>query len=405
MSDAPQPSSSPSSRGGSGRGNPITITGVGAVTGYGWGAKHLWDGFLLGESAVKLVTGLDGFVDGGQAYLSLIADEGDRRDGPSRFMRAARAAAREAIGDALERGWKPGPVVGLVHSLEAGDIETWSNFYRSGESRVRPKTWVNMLPSTVLSQLMKENDFHGPTMSVSAMCASSNAAMITAKAWLDSGVASDVILLATDLCGVPQVLRGFSDLGAAILSMPPFEACRPFQEGSRGFVGGEAAVAMVLSSRPAGAYASVLGGAMTMDASNLVGVAPDLEELFRCFRLAMDAAGVDFDDVAYLNAHGPGTGRGDSAEAKVLDELMPNAKGIFSVKPLVGHCQSAAAAVETLATIYSFQTGFIPAPRQVAPGHPRLVDGLTPRQPGLVVKSSIGMGGYNTVVVIAEPDD
>jgi 3-oxoacyl-[acyl-carrier-protein] synthase II len=382
----------------------MNITGVGAVTGYGWGSKHLWDGFLLGESAVKLTPGLDGYVDGGQAYLSLIAEGGDRRDGPSRFMRAARFAAREAIGDALERGWKPGPVVGLVHSLEAGDIETWSNFYKSGESRVRPKTWVNMLPSTVISQLMKENDFHGPAMSVSAMCASANAAMITAKSWLDTGVASDVILLATDLCGVPQVLRAFSDLGAAILSRPAFDACRPFQEGSRGFVGGEAAVAMVLSRNSAGSYASVLGGAMTMDASNLVGVAPDLEELFRAFRLAMADAGAEFDEVAYVNAHGPGTGRGDAAEAKVLDELIPNAKGIFSVKPLVGHCQSAAAAVETLATVYSFQTGFIPAPRRVAPGHPKLVDGRTPRVPGLVIKSSIGMGGYNTAVVIAEPD-
>jgi 3-oxoacyl-[acyl-carrier-protein] synthase II len=383
----------------------MNITGVGAVTGYGWGAKHLWDGFLLGESAVKLVEGLDGYVDGGRAYLSLISDEGDRRDGPSRFMRAARFAAREAIGDALERGWKPGPVVGLVHSIEAGDIETWSNFYRSGESRVRPKTWVNMLPSTVISQLMKENDFHGPTMSVSAMCASSNAAMITAKSWIDSGVATDVILLATDLCGVPQVLRAFSDLGAGVLSLPPFEACRPFQEGSRGFVGGEAAVSMVLSRNPVGSYASVLGGAMTMDASNLVGVAPDLQELFRCFTLAVDAAGVRFEDVAYLNAHGPGTGRGDAAEASVLDNLLPQAHGVYSVKPLVGHCQSAAAAVETLATIYSFTTGFVPAPRQVAPGHPKLVDGRSPRVPGLVVKSSIGMGGYNTAVVLENPED
>jgi 3-oxoacyl-[acyl-carrier-protein] synthase II len=386
------------------RNPPVSITGVGAVTGYGWGTKHVWDGFLLGESAVKLVTGLDGYVDGGNAYLSLITDEGDRRDGPSRYMQAARFAAREAIADAHERGWKPGPVVGIVHSLEAGDIETWSEFYRSGESKIRPKKWVNMLPSTVISQLMRENDFHGPSMSVSAMCASANAAMITAKSWLDTGVASDVILLATDLSGIPQTLRGFSDLGVAVLNAPPFEACRPFQEGSRGFVGGEAAVAMVLSNRTSGSYASVLGGAMTMDAYNLVGVAPDLQEMFRCFRLAMADAGADPEDVAYVNAHGPGTGMCDAAEAKILDEYFPDARGIFSVKPLVGHCQSAAAAIETLATIYSFQTGYIPAPPQVAPGHPKLVDGRTPRMPGLMVKSSIGMGGYNTAVVIAESD-
>ena len=55
MSDAAQPSSSPTPPGERKRGAPMNITGVGAVTGYGWGAKHLWDGFLLGESAVKLV--------------------------------------------------------------------------------------------------------------------------------------------------------------------------------------------------------------------------------------------------------------------------------------------------------------------------------------------------------------
>lgn len=382
----------------------INIIGVGAVTGYGWGRKHVWDGFLLGESAVKLVTGLGEFVAGGEAYLSLINDGGDRRDGPSRFMQAFRFAAREAIIDATERGWEPGPVVGVVHSLEKGDVDMWSDYYQHPDVRVRAKTWVNMMPSTVITNMMREHGFHGPAMSVSAMCASANAGMITAKSWLDSGIATDVILMATDLSGLPQNLRPFKDLGVAVFDAPPFEACRPFQEGSRGFVGGEAAVAMVLSKRPTGSYASVIGGAMTMDAYNLVGVAPDLVEMTRCFRLALDNAGITPSEVAYVNAHGPGTAACDVAEATIMDELFPDARGIYSVKPLVGHCQSAAAGVETLATLYAYQTGFIPAPPRVAPGHPRLINGRTPTVPGLTLKSSIGMGGFNTVVVIAEPD-
>lgn len=405
MSNVVQSSSSEPTSPSAGRHGPTNIVGVGAVTGYGWGTKHLWDGFLLGESAVKLVTGLEGYVTGGQAYISQVPDEGDRHDGPSRFMRSVRFSAREAVTDALERGWKPGPVVGLIHSLEKGDVELWSEFYRSGDSRIRPKMWVNMMPSTCLTMVMKEFDFHGPTMSVSAMCASANAGMITAKSWLDSGIASDVILLATDLSGIPQHLRAFNDLGAMVLNTPAFDGSRPFQEGSRGFVGGEAAVAMVLSSQATGSYASVLGGGMTMDGYHSTAVAPDLTEMFRCFRLAIDSAGIDPADVAYLNAHGPGTALCDAAEMKILDELFPAAHGIYSVKPLVGHCQSAAAAVETLATLYSFQTGFIPAPPQVAPGHPKLVNGRTPRVPGLTVKSSLGLGGYNTAVVIAEPDE
>ncbi len=382
---------------------PTSITGVGAVTGYGWGRKHVWDGFLLGESAVRLTTGLDGYVDGGQAYLATITDEGDRKDGPSRFMQALRFAAREAVTDATERGWKPGRTVWVVHSLVLGDAEMWSDYYHEAPDRVRVKRWVNMLPSTVISQLMKENDFHGPAMSVSAMCASANAGMITAKSWLDSGICTDVVLLATDLSGIPINLRRFKDLGVAVLDTPPFEGCRPFQEGSRGFVGGEAAIAMVLSTQPTGSYAEVLGGAMTMDAFNLVAVAPDMTELERCFREALTTSGVDASEIAYMNAHGPGTAQCDAAEGIMLDRLFPEAAGIFSIKPLVGHCQAAGAAVEVMATIYAYQTGYVPAPPQVAPGHPRLVNGLTPRRPGPMIKSSIGMGGFNTAVILGEP--
>ena len=386
-----------------GRDSPMSITGVGAVTGYGWGAKHVWDGFMLGESAVQLRTGLDGFVDGGQAYVATISAEGERPGGPSRFMRAVRFAAREAIADATERGWRPGPVVGVVHSMVLGDVEMWRDYYRADPGQVGGRRWVQMMPGTVISMMMKENDFHGPAMAVTAMCASGNAGMLTAKSWLDSGICSDVVLLATDLSGIPENLRRFQDIGVAVLDLPPFDGCRPFQEGSRGFVGGEAAVAMVLSNQGAGAYADVLGGAMTMDAWSAVSIAPDLEQMFRCFNEALTTSGVDASEVAYINAHGPGTAQCDAAEARVLDDLFPEAHGIFSVKPLTGHCQGAASAVELLATIYAFQSGYIPAPPKVAPGHPRLITGRTPRRRGMMVKSSIGLGGYNSAVVVAEP--
>lgn len=388
-----------------GRSSPMSIAGVGAVTGYGWGSKHLWDGFMLGESAVRLRTGLDGYVDGGQAYVATISADGGRPGGPSRFMRALRFAAREAIADAMERGWRPGPVVGVVHSMVLGDVEMWRDYYRSDTGTTTGRQWVQMMPGTVISMMMKEHDFHGPSMNVTAMCASGNAGVITAKSWIDAGIASDVILLATDLSGLPENLRRFQDIGVAVLDMPPFEGCRPFQEGSRGFVGGEAAVAMVMSNRPTGSYAEVLGGALTMDAWSAVSIAPDRKELFRCFEDALRVSGVDASEVGYINAHGPGTAQCDAAEASVLDHLFPDAHGIFSVKPLTGHCQGAASAVELLATVYAFQSGYIPAPPQVAPGHPRLIAGRTPRRPGMMVKSSIGLGGYNSAIVVAEPAD
>ena len=142
---------------------------------------------------------------------------------------------------------------------------------------------------------------------------------------------------------------------------------------------------------------------MTNDGYHAIALAPDSAEVFRCFREATANADVSPSDVAYLNAHGPGTAQCDAAEARVLDELYPDAKGIFSIKPRVGPCQAAAGAVEMLATLYAFETGVVPAPPRVAPGHPRLLDGNTPREPGLMLKSSLGMGGHNAVLVVDEP--
>jgi 3-oxoacyl-[acyl-carrier-protein] synthase II len=318
-----------------------------------------------------------------------------------------RFSGREAVTDAHERGWAPGPVVGVIHCIALGDVETYRDYYRREGNFAGPRrklrSWLQMIPSTVIAMFMKEFDFHGPAMSVSATCASANVGLLTAKSWIDSGIASDVVLLATDMSGIPENIPWFRDLGAAVLDLPPFDGCRPFQEGSRGFVGGEASVAMVLSGRPAGGYASVLGGAMTNDGYHAIALAPDNAEIFRCFREATVNADVSPADVAYLNAHGPGTAQCDAAEAKVLDELYPDAKGIFSIKPLVGHCQAAAGAIEMLATLYAYETDVVPAPPQVAPGHPRLLDGNTPREPGLMLKSSLGMGGHNAVLVVDEP--
>jgi 3-oxoacyl-[acyl-carrier-protein] synthase II len=384
----------------------MTIAGAGAVTGYGWGRKHLWDGFLLGETAVRPVPELAEYLDG-PPYLSVITGTGDVRDGPSRFLQAMRFSAREAVADARERGWRPGPVVGIVHSLALGDVEMFHDYYRRegifGGTRPRLRSWLQMVPSTSVAMVMKEFDFHGPAMSVSATCASGNMGMLTAKSWLDTGIVSDVLLLATDLSGIAQNIPWFRDLGAAVLDRPAFDGCRPFQEGSRGFVGGEASVAMVLSSRPDGGYATVLGGAMTNDGHHAIALAPDHVQIFRCFEEATRNARVDPSEIAYLNAHAPGTAQCDTAEAEVVDTLYPEGKGVFSIKPLVGHCQAAAGAVELLATLYAYETGFIPAPRRVAPGYDRLLDGTTPREPGLMLKSSLGMGGHNAVLVIDEP--
>lgn len=385
--------------------SPASICGLGAITGYGWGQKYLWDGLYGGVSAVQPTPGFGEHFPFDDGWVARVADEGDPSDGPTRFARATRFAAREAVHNALDRGWRPGPTVGVVHALVLGDVDAWSGFHQRRGHDTTKREWLQLMPSAVLTAINQEFDFHGPVMAVSAMCASGVAALLTAKLWLDTGIASDVLVLSTDLSARPENIAGFSKAGVLFCDQPALDTCRPFQEGSRGFVCGEAAVGMVVSTRPDGSYGEVLGGATSHDGAHIISIAPDHEQIFRAFREALHRAGVAPEEVAYLNAHGPGTSQCDAAEARVVDELLTGTHGIFSVKPLVGHCQGASGSVELLASLFGFASGVIPAPQRVAPGHPKLLDGPTACVEGPVVKSSLGMGGYNAVVVLDAPSN
>jgi 3-oxoacyl-[acyl-carrier-protein] synthase II len=379
------------------------ICGIGAVTAYGWGRKHLWEGVVSGEPAAELVSGYGSALEHDEAWLALVPEGGDAFDGRGRFGRAVHAAVREAVEDATDRGWRRGEVVGVVHAVVLGEVELWRDFYLVHGMRRTRKQFIELMPSTPLTTVMREHKFHGPCMGVTAMCASGNAGLLTAKLWLDAGICTDVVVVATDISASPETVRPFVDLGVAIVDRPALDACRPFQTGSSGFVVGEASVAMVVSSSPNGGYATMLGGAMTQDGHHVISIEPSHAELRRCWTSGLANAGVDGADIAYLNAHGPGTRQCDTAEARLFEEFLPNAAGLFSFKPLTGHCQGAAAAVELVVSCLSMETGWIPAPPQVAAGHPRLVSGLARRQPGPEVKSSVGMGGNNSIVVLDGP--
>ncbi|MGH3758395.1 beta-ketoacyl synthase N-terminal-like domain-containing protein [Actinophytocola sp.] len=380
----------------------VGICGIGIVSGYGWGRELLWDGLMSGKPAATAASGL-GPAPGDTAWAARVPDGGDPRDGASRFARAMRAAAREAIVDAGLRGWSPGRRVGLLHAVVLGEVDLWRDFYTTRDGTLSVHEYLALMPSTPMSMLMQEYGFHGPAMTVSAMCASGNAGLITAKSWLDAGVVDDVVFVATDLSLTPENILHFVRLGVAVIDAEPLEACRPFQQGSRGFIMGEASVSFVVSARAGRPYAETLGGAMSHDAHHVTSIDPALTQVVNCIRDALDNTGVPASAVRYLNAHGPGTLQCDRAEAAVLERLFPARTNIYSVKPLTGHCQGAASAVEVAVTALAYDRGVVPAPPTVAPGHPQLLDGPTPITGGITVKSSLGMGGHNSAVVLAPP--
>jgi len=377
------------------------ICGIGAVTSYGWGASQLWSGLLSGRSAARYLPGY-GAAESDPGWVATIPEGGGESDVGSLFTRAMRAAAREAILDAGERGWAPGRRVGVVHGSALGDVGETDRFYREfdGHFAQRPR-WLRLMESTPITKIMQEWDFHGPVMKVGAMCGTGNAAIITAKMWLDSGYADDVVVITTDLSATRPIVRQFVDLDVAIVDTEPLKACRPFQAGSRGFTFAEGAVAMVLSSHAQKPYAEVLGGAMTNDAFHAISLEPTGMQLQTAVIDALDRADVEADAVRYVNAHGPGTRQCDQAEAEMLEAIFPASTQIYSVKPLVGHCQSSAATIEVAAACLAWKKNWIPAPVPVAEGHGQLLPGPEIPADGLVVKTSLGMGGQNSAIVLA----
>ena len=154
-----------------------------------------------------------------------------------------------------------------------GDVDLTRGYHRRHGYHTSRRNFLELMPSTVLTCIAQEFELHGPSLQATAMCASGVAGLLTAKMWIDAGFASDVLVFTSDVSGTPENPRAFAAVGALVVDAPPLDACRPFQEGSRGAVGGEGVVAMLVSGRPVGSYGSLLGGGMTQDGFHPVSIA------------------------------------------------------------------------------------------------------------------------------------
>ena len=378
----------------------VGIAGLGAVSGYGWGVDSLWSGLYSGKSAGRPIE-FEEFT----GLAAMVPEGGNEDDSVTLFGRALYGSGREALRDAEARGWQPGARVGVILCTSLGEVQGWRELYLERSGRCRRRHYLQLLPSTAPSMLMAERGFTGPSMNVSAACASGVLGVILARQWVSSGFATDVIVSGTDLSVTAENAWGMDALGVLATDGTPEQACRPFQEGSQGFLAGEASAALVVTGQQdVDGYVDVLGGGFTHDSFHPIAIKPDGLQVAAAWTQAMSDAGVEPNDIAYVNAHGSGTFLNDTVEAGVADALLPPNAKLYSTKMLTGHGLGAGGALETLIAALTYERGEIPAPALVAAAHPRVLDGITPRAPGPTLKSSIGMGGYNAAIVLDQPD-
>jgi 3-oxoacyl-[acyl-carrier-protein] synthase II len=377
----------------------VRLAGLGAVTGYGWGTGALEDGLRSGRSALAV-----GEVDGFSAVAAVVPHRGrESIDHDERYGAAVTAAVDEALAEATANGWQPGAVVGVIFCTGIADIRTVRDNFFSG-TRPLPSLFPRMLHTSTGSLLAQHHLWTGPNLVLNAACSSGNVALATAELWMRSGLATDVVVVGAEFCLIDEIITGFRRMRVLPGAGRPAEDCRPFQEGSRGFFLGEAAIAVVVTGRADGGRATFLGGATTHDAFHPVAAEPEGRELERCLREALAAAGTAPAEVGLVKAHGSGTPLNDGVEAALADRLFPETTRLCSYKPLVGHCMGASALVELAALLAGHRVGRLPRHVTGDPAHPRLADG-DPVPEGPVVAASVGLGGANAAVVLDITDE
>jgi 3-oxoacyl-[acyl-carrier-protein] synthase II len=260
----------------------------------------------------------------------------------------------------------------------------------------------------------------GPLSSQCTACAASNMAIGEAADAIRLGRA-DVMLAGGTEAGITAVgIAGFSAMRAlSRRNDAPEQASRPFDAGRDGFVMGEAGAVVVLEelerakARDAKIYAELLGYGLSSDARHVTEPDPTGENPARAMTMALADAGVNQDEVDYINAHGTSTPLGDASETRViklaLGEENARATPISSTKGATGHCLGAAGAIEAIFTTLAVSRDTLPPTINYDEPDPECDLDYIPNESReadvrIGVSNSFGFGGHNACIVVKQFD-
>jgi len=330
-----------------------------------------------------------------------------------RTSRLALAAAREALSRA---GWSDDGEsnaiklsqlkIGVCVGTTVGGAMNDEKFYRDYRDRKNPDLepidrYLRSNPAAVLAQVFA---LHGPQLTVVNACASGTDAIGIGAGWIKSGICDLVLAGGSDeLCRV--TCNGFISL-----MISAQQACRPFDQQRNGLNLGEGAAILVLESeklrklrdRPAQAF--IAGYGSSCDAWHLTAPHPEGKGLRQALQLALNDAGNNVKEIAFINAHGTATANNDLSEGKILKSLFPQTP-FFSTKGHTGHTLGAAGALEAAFTIAMLQNGKIPASAGFEKIDPEIDHAPTECAQNingrLALSQSLAFGGNNAALIIS----
>ena len=395
----------------------VWITGVGLTTSLGHRYDEFADNLLAGRSGIHRVERFN--VDEHPSQIAglagdILCPEGDDEAQFASLLRLEQMAhwcGRTALSHA--RLDTHGLRVGLILGMGAEWMQMWEPDRQRGGQRLRN---ASLDEESVVTMAQRRLGLRGPTLTISAACASGNWALAEARRWLQLGWADVCLAGAIDNGVSPLSMAGFGNLRAlSRKNDAPQAASRPFDKHRDGMVLGDGGALFVLEretdarSRGARGYAEVAGFAGTSDAHHLVIPCPEPAQGIAAMRQALSNANVSPSELSYINAHATSTCVGDVGEARVLQAVLGNSVGdipISSTKSMTGHLLSAAAAVEAAACLVALERQMLPPTINLDETDPdcamlRHVPHHAISHPvSVVVSNSFGFGGNNTSLVL-----
>lgn len=407
----------------------VVVTGLGALTPIGNNVSDYWDNLLKGVSGAGPITRFDAthfktrFACEVKDFVP--TDFLDRKEARKLDMYAiyAMVAVSEAMEDAsfdlenmnLDRAgviWGSG-IGGLDTFLkECGDFATGS-----GVPRFNPFFIPKMIADIAAGHISIKYGFRGPNYATLSACASSTHALIDAFNYIKWGKA-DVFISGGSEASINEAgVGGFNAMHAlSTRNDSPETASRPFDKERDGFVLGEGAGAIILEeyehakARGAKIYAEVVGGAMTADAHHITAPHPEGIGAMNVMRLAIEDAGMQPQDVDYINVHGTSTPLGDVAEVKAINGVFGEHAqnlNISSTKSMTGHLLGAAGAIETIASILAVKNNVVPPTINHSTDDPDVDSSLNltfnkaeEREVNVAISNTFGFGGHNACVMV-----
>lgn len=404
----------------------VVVTGMGVVTAIGNNVKDFWEGLLEGRNGVADITHFDASQHSTRfgAEVKNFSVEGILTPLETRRMdvytQYAMVAADEAVrhsGIDLEKidrdraGVVVGSGIGGILSFE----QEHAKFVAHGPRRVSPYFVPQMISDIAAGQISIRYQLRGPNYATVSACATASHAIGDAARLIKYGDADVMVTGGSEAPITPMGVAGFCSMKAlSQRNDDPTHASRPFERDRDGFVIGEGAGILVLEEleharkRGATIYAEVCGVGFTADAHHVTAPAPGGEGAVRAMRRAVEDAGLNLDEVDYINAHGTSTPYNDKNETAAIKTLFGDHAyrlNVSSTKSMVGHLLGAAGGVEMVASVLAVKHDVVPPTINYEHPDPECDLNYTPnaaqeRTVKAAISNTFGFGGHNACLAV-----